>query len=91
MRNVIFMLAASVLVAAPAHASYDQAMEQCKAFAAANKISEDPCVCIAKAIGDDPALLKEQASLKTMADFQAASKDLHNAIDPCVPPEQRSH
>jgi len=84
-------LVASVLIAAPAHATYNQAMEQCKAFADANKISEDPCVCIAKAIGDDAALLKEQAGLKTMDDYNAASKELHAAIDPCVPPEQRSH
>ena len=58
MRNIVFVLAAAVLVAAPAHASYDQAMSQCKAFAEANKISTDPCVCIAKAIGDNPKLLQ---------------------------------
>jgi hypothetical protein len=68
----------------PASASYDEALEQCKAFAAANKTSPDPCECIAKNIGDNQALIDEQASLKTLADYDKASKELHAAVDPCL-------
>lgn len=91
MKKAFLLMAAIMFAAAPANASYDQALAQCKAFADANKISEDPCVCIAKAIGDDPDLLKEQAGLKTLEDFQNASKALRDAINPCVPPEQQAH
>jgi hypothetical protein len=82
-----FLIAAAVLVSGPAFASYDQALETCNKFAADNKTSAEPCACIAKAIGDDPKLLAEEASLKTLEDYDKASEAYRAKVEPCLPPE----
>ncbi len=89
MKHMVLLAIAAVLVAAPAYATYDEALAQCQKFAADNKTSADPCVCIAKAIGDDAALLKEEQSVKTLDDFDAASDAYHAAVNPCLPPDQQ--
>lgn len=90
MKHLVLLLAAAVLAIAPVRASYDQALAQCQKFAADNKTSPDPCVCIAKAIGDNADLLKEQAEVKTLDDFQAASDAFHAAVNPCLPADQQA-
>lgn len=56
----------------------------CQKFAADNGISDEPCACIAEAVGSDAALLEEQLSLATMEDYENSSAELHAAIDPCI-------
>ena len=90
MLRVTLLVAAAVLMAAPAMASYDDAMAQCQKFATDNKTSPEPCECIAKAIGDDPKLMEEEATVKTLDDYTNASDAYHAAVNPCLPPDQRA-
>ena len=83
-------LAAVCASAVPASASYDEALEHCKAFATANSTSPDPCECIAKAIGDNGDLLAEQDEVKTLDDFSNASDAFKAAVNPCLPADQRA-
>jgi len=81
------------LMSAPARAGsgdYDKAMARCQKFAEDNKVSPEPCECIAKAVSDDAALMKEDADMKTMSDFQNSSKAYKNAVNPCLPPDQQA-
>lgn len=90
MLRAALAIGAFVIVSAPAFASYDQALETCKTFAANNNTSPEPCACIAKAIGDKPELLAVEASLKTLDDYNAAPEAYRAAVDPCLPEDQRS-
>jgi hypothetical protein len=86
MLRAALAIGAVVLVSAPAFASYDQALETCNKFAADNNTSAEPCACIAQAISDDPKLLAEEASLKTLDDYNAASEAYRAKVEPCLPP-----
>ncbi|MFZ1992150.1 MAG: hypothetical protein WAW96_20540 [Alphaproteobacteria bacterium] len=81
------------LMPAPARAGsgdYDKAMARCQKFAEDNKVAAEPCECIAKTVSNDAALMKEDADMKTMSDFQNASKAYKNAVNPCLPPDQQA-
>ncbi len=78
---VVFVIVGLSASPAIAGESYDS----CMAFAEANALDQELCTCIAGNIGDDPELLSEQTALETLADVDAASSKLQEAINACVP------
>lgn len=65
-------------------ASAGDPQAECEQFAANNGIDAGPCACIVEAISGDAALLEEQSTLVTLADYENSSPELRAAVDPCI-------
>jgi hypothetical protein len=101
MKHAVLLMAAVAIggvwlamTPAPAQAgsdqdNYDQALARCQTFAKDNDVSVEPCQCIAKAVSGDPELMKEDAEITTMDEFQNASQAYKDAVNPCLPEDQQ--